>query len=84
MHRVRDGQEAHSPELYRKLADLGWLGVSIPQKYGGAGCGIIDHCLFIESAWYGLAPTYDLRRHERDPARHHRQDVRPLKWCAPR
>jgi isovaleryl-CoA dehydrogenase len=40
------------------LGELGWLGVSIPEEYGGAGGGITDQCVFIENAWYGLAPIH--------------------------
>lgn len=25
------GREAHHPELYRRLADLGWLGICLPE-----------------------------------------------------
>jgi isovaleryl-CoA dehydrogenase len=48
--------EAHSAEIYSKIADLGWLGVTIPEDYGGAGGGMLDACLFMEEASRGLAP----------------------------
>src|ERR1700757_5232488 len=32
------GAEANSPQIAAKLAELGWLGLSIPEEYGG-GCG---------------------------------------------
>lgn len=31
------GEEDHSTPLYEQLAELGWLGVAIPEEYGGAG-----------------------------------------------
>ena len=46
----------HSPEIATKLADLGWLGVGIPEAYGGAGRGMVDLCLFIEETARGMAP----------------------------
>jgi isovaleryl-CoA dehydrogenase len=52
------GTEGHSQQLYDQLARLGWLGVSIPEEYGGSGGGITDQCVFIENAWHGLAPIY--------------------------
>jgi butyryl-CoA dehydrogenase len=52
------GRESHSPELYGKLAELGWLGVSIPEEYGGAGGSLVDQCLFFEHLWYGMAPVF--------------------------
>ncbi|MGI5241960.1 acyl-CoA dehydrogenase family protein [Dactylosporangium sp. CA-139066] len=50
------GRDAHSPELYAKLAELGWLGVSIPEEYGGAGGGMVETCLFLEATARALAP----------------------------
>jgi alkylation response protein AidB-like acyl-CoA dehydrogenase len=47
--------EAHSPELYSKMAELGWLGVTIPEKYGGSGGGMVDACLFMEETSRGMA-----------------------------
>jgi acyl-CoA dehydrogenase len=47
---------ANSPELLRKLADLGWLGVSLPEEYGGGGAGFVDECVFLEASSRGLAP----------------------------
>jgi isovaleryl-CoA dehydrogenase len=48
--------EAHSAELYGKMAELGWLGVTIPEKYGGSGGTMLDACLFMEETSRGLAP----------------------------
>ncbi|MYS70216.1 acyl-CoA dehydrogenase, partial [Streptomyces sp. SID5926] len=43
-----DGRGAHHPGLYGRLAELGWLGVCLPEEYGGAGGGLADACLFLE------------------------------------
>jgi alkylation response protein AidB-like acyl-CoA dehydrogenase len=48
--------EAHSAEIYSKMADLGWLGVAIPEEEGGSGGGMVDACLFMEETSRGLAP----------------------------
>lgn len=47
---------ATSFELLKKMSDLGWLGVSLPEEYGGGGAGFVDECVFIEEAHRGLAP----------------------------
>src|ERR671934_793726 len=49
-------KEAHSAEIYSKMAELGWLGVTIPEDYGGSGGGMLDACLFMEETSRGLAP----------------------------
>ncbi|MFC9273314.1 acyl-CoA dehydrogenase family protein [Streptomyces zhihengii] len=51
------GREAHDPALYGRLADLGWLGVCLPEEYGGSGGGVADACLFLEETSYGMVPA---------------------------
>jgi alkylation response protein AidB-like acyl-CoA dehydrogenase len=48
--------EAHNPGLYEQMAELGWLGVTIPEQYGGSGGSMLDACLFMEETSRGLAP----------------------------
>jgi alkylation response protein AidB-like acyl-CoA dehydrogenase len=47
---VREWDEAqHFPlELVPRLADLGLMGIQIPESYGGAGMSALDYCLCIE------------------------------------
>jgi acyl-CoA dehydrogenase len=46
----RDHDERHEfPwEFYRAMADGGWIGVAIPEEYGGAGCGITEASIVLE------------------------------------
>jgi isovaleryl-CoA dehydrogenase len=44
-------------EIYAKLAELGWLGVAIPEEYGGSGGGMVDLCLFLEEISRGMVPA---------------------------
>lgn len=55
-----DGQITHNQDLYRKLADLGWLGCAIPTEYGGGGGTTTDACHLVEELSYGLAPLFGL------------------------
>jgi isovaleryl-CoA dehydrogenase len=48
--------ESHSADLYKQMAELGWLGVTIPEQYGGSGGSMMDACLFMEETSRGLAP----------------------------
>ena len=48
--------EAHSAELYKKMAELGWLGLTIDEAVGGSGGGMVDACLFMEETARGMAP----------------------------
>ncbi len=51
-----NGQEPHNPEIYQRIADLGWLGVAIPEEYGGSGGGAVDMCLLCEEFALGQIP----------------------------
>jgi isovaleryl-CoA dehydrogenase len=55
--RLTEGhREHHSFEIYKKMAELGWLGVTIPEELGGSGGGMVDACLFMEETSRGMAP----------------------------
>jgi isovaleryl-CoA dehydrogenase len=49
-------RDAQNMDLYRKVAELGWLGVAIPEEYGGSGGGMVDLCLFLEELSRGMIP----------------------------
>ncbi len=46
----------HNQPLYSKMAELGWLGLTIPEEYGGSGGTMLDACLFMEETSRGMAP----------------------------
>jgi isovaleryl-CoA dehydrogenase len=50
------GREPHNQELYERIAELGWLGVAIPEAYGGSGGGAVELCLLCEEFTRGLIP----------------------------
>lgn len=52
------GRLSNSPALLRQLAELGWLGVSLPAEYGGGGAGMVEECIFLEETSRGLAPIH--------------------------
>jgi isovaleryl-CoA dehydrogenase len=55
--RLSDGYRVHHNfDLYKQMAELGWLGVTIPEEYGGSGGSMLDACLFMEETSRGLAP----------------------------
>jgi isovaleryl-CoA dehydrogenase len=35
-------------DLWRKMGDLGILGITVEEKYGGAGLGYLEHCVAME------------------------------------
>jgi alkylation response protein AidB-like acyl-CoA dehydrogenase len=46
-----DRNETFDLNIWRKACDLGFVGVFIDEKYGGAGLGFFEHCLITEEFW---------------------------------
>ncbi|MBW2622761.1 MAG: acyl-CoA/acyl-ACP dehydrogenase [Deltaproteobacteria bacterium] len=49
-------EKGYSPELWRKMAGLGWLGINIPEEYGGSGGNFFDIVLLAEEMGRALFP----------------------------
>ncbi|HYA14160.1 MAG TPA: acyl-CoA dehydrogenase [Syntrophales bacterium] len=43
-----DENSRHPAELFQKLAEGGWMGIAIPQAYGGAGADYLTHIIAVE------------------------------------
>ncbi|MCC8929160.1 acyl-CoA dehydrogenase family protein [Rhodococcus sp. I2R] len=50
------GTHTHNQALYEKMAELGWLGSTIAEEFGGADGGAVDMCILLEEAAKGMAP----------------------------
>ena len=50
------GKEVFNRDLYKRIAELGWLGAAIPEEYGGSGGGAVDLCLLLEESARGMIP----------------------------
>ena len=48
--------EQHHAGLYAKMAELGWLGLIVPEQYGGSDATMVDMCILLEEAMRGLLP----------------------------
>ncbi|MBM4444614.1 MAG: acyl-CoA dehydrogenase [Chloroflexi bacterium] len=46
----------YSPELWRKMADLGWLGLIVPEEYGGVGGSLMDLAVLFEEVGRAALP----------------------------
>jgi alkylation response protein AidB-like acyl-CoA dehydrogenase len=60
MSRVRellDDPRGYRPELWAQMAELGWLGLLIPEEHGGAGLSFVDLVLVLEEQGRALLPS---------------------------
>lgn len=53
---AEETEEGYSRELWQKMADLGWMGVSFPEEYGGSGGDFLDLILILEEMGKALVP----------------------------
>lgn len=46
----------YSPDLWKKMADMGWLGLTFPEQYGGTGCTFLELVVLMEECGRALLP----------------------------
>ncbi|MBR1171846.1 acyl-CoA dehydrogenase family protein [Bradyrhizobium liaoningense] len=54
---VLDGKAPYDEELWKGLAEMGFLGVAIPEEFGGAGAGHLELCVIAEEMGRANAPV---------------------------
>src|SRR5258708_25811150 len=54
---VLDGKAPYDKELWKGLAEMGFLGVAIPEAFGGAGAGHLELCVIAEEMGRANAPV---------------------------
>ncbi|MCG8590181.1 MAG: acyl-CoA/acyl-ACP dehydrogenase [Proteobacteria bacterium] len=53
---VLESSKPYAEDLWKGAAELGWLGATIPESYGGAGFGHLELCVIAEEVGRSLAP----------------------------
>lgn len=54
---MEEDDEGYSPDMWRKIADLGWLGLVYPEKYGGTGGSFMDLAVLYEEMGRAMFPS---------------------------
>src|SRR5271154_5926064 len=57
VRRLMEDRLGYAPALWKTMADLGWLGLVIPEKFGGAGLGYLDLVVVLEEMGRVLLPA---------------------------
>ena len=65
----REGSFPH--DFHRAFAADGWLGIAIPQAYGGSGLGVTEAALMMQTIAESVGIAYEHLRAK--PGRHVRQ-----------
>ncbi|MGP3668180.1 MAG: acyl-CoA dehydrogenase family protein [Candidatus Bathyarchaeota archaeon] len=54
---LEEDEKGYSPEMWRKMAELGWMGITLPEEYGGVGGEFMDLALLMEEAGKNILPS---------------------------
>jgi alkylation response protein AidB-like acyl-CoA dehydrogenase len=53
---MAEDEQGHPLQLWQKMGQLGWMGMIIPEEYGGAGAGFIDLIVLLEEMGRACLP----------------------------
>ena len=56
VRKLRDTQPGYDRAVWRQLAELGWLGILVPEENGGLGLGLSEMAIVAEGAGRALLP----------------------------
>jgi alkylation response protein AidB-like acyl-CoA dehydrogenase len=56
VRQLDESDKGYSSELWHKMAELGWMGLVFPEKYGGSGRSFLDLSVLLEEMGYNIVP----------------------------
>lgn len=54
---LEESEKGYDPELWKKIADLGWLGLILPEEYGGSGAEFTSLLVLFEEIGRNIFPS---------------------------
>src|SRR3990172_1490917 len=54
--RIQEDEKGYSPELWQEMAGLGWMGLVLPEKYGGADMSFLYFTVLVLGMGGGVLP----------------------------
>lgn len=57
VRQMEEDEKGYSPESWQKIADLGWLGLAYPERYGGTGGSILELAVLYEEMGRAMFPS---------------------------
>ncbi len=56
VRRMMDDERGFTDQLWRQMAELGWLGLVLPERHGGAGLSFVDLVVVLEEMGRAVLP----------------------------
>jgi alkylation response protein AidB-like acyl-CoA dehydrogenase len=53
---MEKSEKGYSPELWREMVGLGWMGLAFPEKYGGTDMKFLDLAILLEEMGHAALP----------------------------
>ena len=53
---LQDSDKGYSPEIWKKMAELGWMGLIVPEEYDGMGYTFQDLTVLFEETGRNILP----------------------------
>lgn len=57
VRRLDESDDGHSPELWAKMAGLGWMGLFLPEEYGGVDLSFLHMAVLLEEMGFNICPS---------------------------
>jgi alkylation response protein AidB-like acyl-CoA dehydrogenase len=57
VRKIMEDERGFDPILWKKMAELGWLGLVVPEQYGGGGLSYVDLVLIMEEMGRVVLPS---------------------------
>jgi alkylation response protein AidB-like acyl-CoA dehydrogenase len=57
VRQMMEDDQGYAQDLWKQMADLGWLGLAFPEEYGGQGFGFVDLAVILEEMGAALLPS---------------------------
>ena len=54
---IEETSEGYSPDLWKKMAELGWMGLLFPEEFGGSGFTFEELIVLIDEMGYNICPS---------------------------
>src|SRR3990170_3702500 len=54
---AQENEKGYSPELWQEMAGLGWMGLVLPEKYGGTEMSFLDLAVLLEEMGRACLPS---------------------------
>ena len=53
---IEESELGYSPEIWKEMAELGWIGLVFPENYGGGGMNFLDLAMLLEEMGRACLP----------------------------